>query len=358
MSASPSPAVSSPSPQIVHESETQRQYVRLQMPAKAAIQGETYTVRDLSAAGMGVKDVSKHFNKGQTFPFNLMLPFSGFTLDIALEAQVQYYEAADQRLGARFVNLTEDKVSILTRIVKAFIAGEVLDEGDILRVAGRDNFVKVRKAKTSGPANTVSIIQQILPLALIGLIGLAALYFIGTNVYQNAFVVRTSQGVVENTTVQINAPVDATYVSLLNARSPAVKKGDVLAQFGGTDGVAATTIVSPCDCYINKADIKDTQVLKAGTPLYTLTPMASNPWVVVLIPSSEALRLKLNGKAQLTFAGSDLVAPGTISAIEAVDALGKPGAGDAGLMARLKITPDIKIPPDLYGRPAQVQINL
>ena len=64
--------------QIVHESETQRQFIRLQLPAVAVIDGERFTVKDLSSGGMALHDMPKSMKNREVLNLTLVLPFCRF----------------------------------------------------------------------------------------------------------------------------------------------------------------------------------------------------------------------------------------------------------------------------------------
>ena len=83
--------------QIVHESETQRQHVRVHLPAQIEFANKSYDVSDLSAGGLSVRNVEGSFAKLQHISFVLILPFTDLKLYINLDAQVQYHDAANKK---------------------------------------------------------------------------------------------------------------------------------------------------------------------------------------------------------------------------------------------------------------------
>src|SRR5688572_1915779 len=107
--------------QIVHESETQRQFIRLQMPAQVDTNGQRYSVNDLSAGGCAIRDINESLKRGDRLNLKLILPFSDFALDVALEAQVQHYDSNLKVAGCSFINLNAGQVSILSHVMKSFI---------------------------------------------------------------------------------------------------------------------------------------------------------------------------------------------------------------------------------------------
>ncbi len=67
-----------PSLQIVHESESQRQHIRLSLNASVELEGLSYPVKDISASGLALKEVPK--GKG-----------TGLAKEKALDANLSFY---------------------------------------------------------------------------------------------------------------------------------------------------------------------------------------------------------------------------------------------------------------------------
>src|SRR4051812_13042787 len=115
---------SATAPQVVHESETQRQHVRLPLPARAEIEGKDHEIKDLSSGGVAVRDVAGTYARGQRLPLRLKLPFGSFSMDINVESEVQHFNAKDKVVGCLFINLSADHIALLNYVLKAFIAGD------------------------------------------------------------------------------------------------------------------------------------------------------------------------------------------------------------------------------------------
>ena len=145
---------------IVHESETQRQFVRLPVPSQAKVGDNSYYIKDLSSGGVAIVDVSTPFVEGARFPLSLTLPFSSFSLQIVLDAQVKYYLPQEKLLGCQFIGLTTDQVALLNHVIKSFMAGEIVKSGDILNVAARDNFTKPRAKKVAADGKAVANLKR------------------------------------------------------------------------------------------------------------------------------------------------------------------------------------------------------
>lgn len=132
--------------------EAQRNFVRLKMPARAEVDGERFPVRDLSPGGLGVEGVARNYGDGADLNVALILPFDGVSLNFNLTGRVRHYAHTSKVLGLQFVNLSPAQVTILSQVVKAYIAGEMLNDQDLLRWASEDAFVKVLRRDEGGPA--------------------------------------------------------------------------------------------------------------------------------------------------------------------------------------------------------------
>lgn len=75
---------------IIHESEVQRQYVRVKFPAQASLEGVLYKVRDISVGGIALEGLKGIYKPGQHIAFQLILPFEGFSFSLELQSLVEF----------------------------------------------------------------------------------------------------------------------------------------------------------------------------------------------------------------------------------------------------------------------------
>lgn len=342
-------------PQIVHESEAQRQFVRIRLPAKALVEGEVYALRDLSAGGLAILDIEKKYNKGAVLSIELILPFGDFTLDIRLEAQVQNYDAAEKVLGARFVNLSKQQVSLLNHVIKSFIAGEVVESGDLLNAVARDNFVRVRKQNAAEEAATPNFRRQILPLILIVAAGAIGLLIIASSVYKSAFTFGAADGVVEGEIVALEAAEGGVYKSALLPGTVTVKQGDVIGAV--TTPLGGTSIVaSPCECFVFESLAETGARVRAGQSIVRLVPVDSEPRIKIRIDNIEIQRINMSSRPTISIAGDDLLRTGRVVDIRSSLAGRVEATGLEALQppfSYVTIQAEQKIPASLIGRPVQ-----
>lgn len=284
--------------QTVHESETQRQYVRVPMPVRALINGRSFEVKDLSSGGIGITGIKGEFEKGGTLPLTLVFPFSDFALDLKLDTQIQNYDPRAQLLGVRFIDLTPAKISLVNNVIRSFIAGEVVSANEMLEISKRDDFVKIRQQKNDNAAQPVQLGQNLIPMAMFGLLGLAATYLIALNIYASIFVVASNLGVVKAETLPL---------------SPAVME-----------------LVKP----------------------------DAVPYVEIFLPPAQAERLSINDRASVKVIGEDADFEGVIREIIFDEAQLANAQSQASLMIKVIIEPTETLPHALIGKPVKTTFDL
>ncbi len=357
-------------PAVVHESEAQRQHVRVQIPAQAEIAGKRYEVRDLSVGGVSLVGVIGSFRKNDSVAVNLVLPFGDFSLDVSLDSKVQHYDADARSLGLRFDNLTPVQVSILSHVLKAFLAGDIVESGDILAVAARDNFVKVRKQKGASDQKADFDIRRQLPgLLLIGTLGLIAAFLILNSLFERVFVLKSNQGAVVGPVVQLAAPSAGLVKRLVPANTVAVKIGQPLFSIEtsiDTTGAAAqpATIVSPCECFLSQSRAQSGEYVQTGAPVMDLIPVSAEPMIVMTLEPRDADRVVIDGRVSIRIPGANEIIQGKVVQIEtnlASVLASRPsetfGAMPAFPSVVARIRPDQKLPAGLIGRPAYAEFK-
>ncbi len=184
----------------VHEAETQRQFVRLQFPAQVTINDKKYPIRDLSTGGIAISGISGLVKRNETISFKLTLPFSDFAMDVELKAQIQHIDTNNDITGCRFIDLNPKQISVLTHVIKSYMAGDIVAADDMLNVVSRENFVKVRKQKNNniseGSGNKGKI-TKFLSYSFLSLLAIAVSIFIIGNIFERVFIIKTGNGIVE-----------------------------------------------------------------------------------------------------------------------------------------------------------------
>lgn len=361
--------------QIVHESETQRQFVRLQLPAMAEIQGKRYHLKDLSSGGMAVRDIDLNIGVKDRVALNLILPFADFSLDIALNAEVQHKDKKINVFGLRFVDLNAGQIAILNHVIKAYIAGDIVGSSDILNVVSRDNFVSVRKHKPLNEQSSSDRIRVYGTYAIVTLACVALGFFIISSVLKRTLVITTPHGVIETQTMEISATDNGVYQFALPAGTSSVKAGQKLGTLTRplpdkvetneagetitTPQKDVTVIVSPCECFVSRQIAQSGQYKTAGAPLVELVSQKAGVTVSAYVPTLEVHRLKIGTSATITVAGTRAEVTGSVSDIKASEKMITVEGQDRPVPASLVILkPDTALSMDQVGRPVMVAFQL
>lgn len=353
--------------QIVHESEAQRQFIRLQLPAQAVIDGKKYTVKDLSSGGIGIREIDKSLKKGQSFQMELVLPFLDFSLDISLTAQVQYQDKKLQITGCRFVDLSPTQVSILNHIIKSFIAGDIVSGEDVLAIASRENFVNVRKHKTANAEKSQA--EKIKEYGLYGVLSVVALaftFFIISNIFERMFILKSVNGSVQIEAFSVDAPGNGIFANQIPAGSVSVSEGQVIATLsmpnaipGNPEAFEIMNVKSPCDCFISEQYVQEGEFRTTGAPIFKLIPSSAKPWVATTVEMTDAHKIKIGTNANLKIAGTNIELSGKVQNIQSNDNPQIIGVREFAVpVSTIIIQPDQPILADNIGRPVFVEFLL
>ncbi len=338
-----------PSLQVTHESETQRQFVRFTVPSRALLDGKEFDVRDLSTGGISLSGVNKEIPKGKILRIELKMPFDAFSFTLPLDAEVRHYVANKGIVGCRFVNLTARQTSFLNQFVKSFIAGDVVTAGSILNVASRNNFTKV-PASANKNAAPATFRRQLPGLAIVALLGFLITAFIGQNLYSSMFLVRADNAAIAGPAVAVRAQAPGFFHSALDPDLAFVKQNQVIGTITGPTG-AASSVLSPCNCYISKTEVASGESVSSGAKLLSLMPVDAKPWVVAQLDPAQGKRIGPSTVATVSVFGARTPYTGRVIAMESPLA---DGANAGNGLATMKIALDQRLPVDYVNRLATV----
>ena len=249
------------SAQVVHESETQRQFIRLKMPAHAEMDGVRYTAKDLSSGGMAISGFEKLPRKSSRHDVKLILPFFDFALDIDLTAEVVHTDKKENSAGFRFVDVNANQLSILNHVLSAFISGDIISGDSILNVVARENFVKVRKHGNENEDTAAKSFKKYALYSLFVLLTFGLSFYIANNILNRLIVVQSAQAYVSANIVSVKTATSGLFQSAITQSTGSVKKGQVLGNIvtptATQNGISlqnAIPVVSPCNCFIQSID--------------------------------------------------------------------------------------------------------
>lgn len=337
--------------QIVHESETQRQHVRLSLPGTVQLDGQTYPIRNLCAGGIALENVKGEYKPGQILRFDLSLPFEGFSMTAPFEVEIRHYNGATGLLGARFVSVGAQQISFLNYILKSFLGGEVVNAGGILNVAARESFTKPRKAANRNAAPTLR--RQIPGLLVVAALGALILLFLAQNIYNSVFIVRSREAVVAGPVAPVRATAAGTLHYDDSTVTSLVQQGQIIGKITSVAGGSAANLISPCNCYVTKMVAGDGETVAAGDEVVLLAPVSSVPWILAQTDASAAMKIKPSLPATISIFGSPKKYTGRVLNVES----GLASRSRQSDAVMVKVVPDQQLPVDYINRLAVVTFS-
>lgn len=350
-----------PTQQLVHESETQRQFPRVKIPVQVNIGNAEYSVHNLSAGGMAICGLSRPPSPGAQIEITLTFPFDGFALNLTLQAEIRYHNGGKQRVtGLRFTNLEPVQISVLQHMIRSFLSGDVIRSEDILSVAGRDNFVRPRQQNNhSKERNTGRTLRQIAIYIPVTLAAGALILFVLTGLLERFTVLHIPDAFVSAPEIIVSAPETGTFQPSLPPGTRSVKQGRLIGTVtpppqetlsGALRPATPLALHSPCDCLIADILVKGGEYRTAGDPVFRLIPEDSSVTVTASVPMEDVHRLSEGSKAVLQITGTRKKSRAVIQDIRT----------ENGSTARVILAPDPDTPlrPQDSGRPVLVEFQL
>ncbi|HEY1078368.1 MAG TPA: PilZ domain-containing protein [Fontimonas sp.] len=361
---------------LVHESETQRQHVRVRVPGIVEIDSGTaraqFKLHDISAGGLGFDARNIAFKPGQKCEGHLKLKLDAIAVAIPVRFSIRHFDAGSGRVGAAFSELDAVEIATIRRVVTGLLSGEIVGVGDVLQTLSRNNFTAPRS--TASGAEKRSLFSSLRALAVTAamlVVGAAALFYTAQRIDQRLFHTTASAARVSGPQFQITMPRDGVFRSLV-PDDRVVAKGAPIGSFETTmldlvrsqalqadlkasdleallDKAVTGTITSPCDCRVDALLVTSEQYVGKGQPVAALTPIEYEPYVVARFKYPEANRLSVGSPVNLAIDGEVGEREGRVSEI-------RRGFGtdeiDGDLVVVIK--PDEAIPSQLISRAVEV----
>jgi alginate biosynthesis protein Alg44 len=363
---------------VVHESEAQRQYARVKLPAKIRFTGsnrETVDQRliDLSAGGFAFTAGKAPVQVGDFYKGKLLFQIDNLSLGIDVEFQVREVDQESGRIGCEFHNLKPREIATLRHLITSHLSGELVNVGDLLNTLQRENFTKARKSAAGGSdmgffGRTRAALVSLVILAC----GVAAFAYIFYHLYDHYFVTHAESAQVSVPYMQVTMPREGTVESLVPADGM-VKKGAPIATFSATmlemlrnnltdeqltpqrieqlfGRTLKGTLTSPCDCRVVQQLVADGQFASKGAPIFNLAPTDSTATVEARFRYTNFDKVLPGTKVTLRVAGEDTERTGKIVSTQLQD-------GGLSSDIRVMIQPDGGMTTNLAGRPVDVVVN-
>lgn len=363
---------------VVHESEAQRQYARLKMPARIRFLGPDRDMfenelLDLSAGGFSFIQSSLPMKLGGHHKGALVFQIDGLSMTIDVEFQVRSIYAEGQRVGCEFHQLRPREIAALRYLITSYTSGEMITMGDMLGTLQRDNFAKARKGKGGGAMGFFSRLRALTFSLLIFLIGVGACAYILNQLYNLYYVTHADSAMVSLPSQQVSMPREGVLqVGLVKVGSE-VAKGAPLATFSATmlDVLKSSlpaeqmtpenierlfsktlqgTLTSPCDCRVVAQYVGDGQSASKGVPVFELVPLKGEATIDARFPYKAFSKVQPGIRVLVQVSGESAPRNGQISTVSLQQ-------GSLASDLRVSIITDEPLSPEVAGRPVEVTID-
>ncbi|MBW7472184.1 alginate biosynthesis protein Alg44 [Marinobacter sp. F4218] len=366
-------------PQFVHESEAQRQYARVRMPAKLFIKLDgtmmKFPVADVSAGGVSIHLGNESLRQGHVYNGRLVFKIDGFDFAVDVDFVPRNMGGQGDRCGCEFQNLGANEVSVLRYLITSFLSGELVSAGDVLNTLSRENFTKSRKGKTNQALGFfASARAMIVSLVAMG-IGLIAVAFVGYQLWQIYFVTTAESAMVASENIPVRVPKDAKVTTLVEAGEQ-VEAGQAIATFdapmlsyvnelvgNGNYTVEQIeellgqsvrgTLTSPCDCKVLNLLPAEDQYMSKGEKLAVVAPTDASAHVIARFNFADGGELEEGQSVTLRLPGGD-TQPGRIESLFVdSETPNQPGNSINALIQAEK-----PLPMESIGRPIGVTVDV
>lgn len=351
--------------QITHEAEVSRQHARYKIPAKVQVDDYTFSLREWSVSGLSADHIPPEIGEKPVHEGRLLFDTGEFELSVPIEFEVRRFDPDTGFLGARFVNLSKSNLSLLHYIVNAYLSGEIVSAGDIIDVAGRENYVKkdldsrVDEEQT-GVQKGLRLARRILGYALMLTVLVGLLSFIVYTVYDRLFIIESVAARVQGDVVVLRAPDNGVFELTEDSEPGEAGRGEMLGIVKFVSGGAAT-IANPCDCRLLEVHSLEGAFVGRGEPLFTLLPEEGDITVSAQVPFSRLDRLSVGQSATVRLTDGRQL-NGHIERIQAAQSLesmrANPARSNADVaVAEVRIRTEEPISPQMLDSVATVKFR-
>lgn len=365
-------------PQFVHESEAQRQYARVRIPARlfVTLDGSTYKfpVSDLSAGGFSVNTGLESFRQGRLYNGRLVFKVDGFDFAIEVSFVPRNFDSTNDRCGCEFQNLGAPEVSALRYLITAFLSGEVVSAGDVLNTLSRENFTKTRKNKGSNDLGFFGKLRAMVGSLIVMVIGLFAISFVASQLWDIYFVTKAESAMVASEQIPVRIPKDARVTTLVK-QGETVEAGQTIATFDAPmlsyvndlvgegnysvsqieellDQRVRGTLTSPCDCQVLNLRPAENQYMTKGEQVAVMAPTDATAHVVANFLFEQGEKLEEGQRVTLRLANG-VEQTGHITSLTVSS---QAGGGAIDVISAM-IEADQPLPTGAIGRPIGVTID-
>lgn len=290
---------------VASEVQVQRQHPRYKLPLMVSIKDKKFMAADWSVGGLALQNADQSFKSGEALDLTMIFNLQGYSISQKMTGIIRYNRRDIGRCGIEFTDVTPQQMTLIRYMIDCYIAGQLVDSGDVLEFMSRDNSAKARKKAQDKAANDDSsrspfgIFKQVVGFSLTFGLALLALAYLGVSAFNRVFVFDANSATVESELVGLPAPSSGFVTSFVDKTS--FEAGEPVYVFKDINTGDLTTIVSPCNCDITgPIPVENDYVARGNSPVKFFDTSASSH-IKAKISFDQLLRLKETTGARISF---------------------------------------------------------
>lgn len=261
-----------------------RLFPRYQVPLKANFGDITCVIRDWSTNGLGCFEISGELTPSKTYDVIIEIDSNVQNIKFDLRVEVVWTDPQNKRAGCRILEESEN-TKHLQDLADLYLDNKV--EFDDTKLVILD---KSKSNNNSGAnANMTGsgfFLQRIFGILVFSLIGLAALYFLSTIVYERFYIKDAYSASIAADVTPVIAERDGIikYSGDQVEVTPNMELGVIQAANTSLDNEENLKVMSPCFCYTILRSRQDGEFVRGGDMLMLLSQKDSKPNISVKVP--------------------------------------------------------------------------
>ena len=318
----------------------------IQMPFNAIIDGRLFEGDGISLVGALAKGLVSPQLEGEHRLVTLVFPFAGFNVTLPVEARLDTASSTSGKLALRFTNPTGAHFIQLRHLLNSYISGDIADVGSVLSTsAGTPRGAE--KVKPTNSRTRGRLLSGLLKGLLITVASVALFGFVGSKIYERAFVAH-ADGV--SLISKNNTALRAVSSGQLDFVDPNAAQGQVAYAVRTTSG-DLVSISMPCDCVALPGALTTGATVLAGDAVMRVAVADATTQVDASVPLQAYRALVAGATAQVELGNGAVVSaalqPGTVTVPQ--------GSNDDAV--QVVLLPQAEIDPSLIGTPVSVTVG-
>lgn len=327
-------------------SELDGEHPVIRLPFSAMIDGRLFEGDGISLVGARAQGLVSSQLEGEHRLVTLVFPFAGFNVTLPVAAMLSTASSASGKLTLRFSDPTGPHLPQLRHLINSYISGDIADVGSVLSTSAGNDQVKPG-GKPSNFRTTGRLMSGLLKGLMLTAVSLALFGFVGSKVYERAFV---SHGQGVSLLSKSSIALRAVSAGQLDFVDPDAALGQVAYTVRTVAG-DLVSIAKPCDCAALPGALAVGATVLAGDTVMNVAAADAGTEIPAQVDLAAYRALARGGLARVELNDGAVVAaalksPGVVAPVAAAQAT-----------IDVVLIPQTAIDPAFVGTPVSISIS-